>query len=165
MTLFDWLAAGIIAACVLTSMWRGFVSELLNLSGWFIAFICARLFAEAFADVAFASMQPRAMAYVCGFIAVFLLTRLAIHFLRTLLNIIIDSTALSGINRIFGALLGGIKGVLFVTLAVLAASLTDLPQHPEWQHAVSAPYFQQLADLALPYLPETFHHSHPHYPE
>ena len=56
-------------------------------------------------------------------------------------------------QRLLGGVFGAVKGVILVTLAVMVFSHTDLPKTEEWQSSHTIPYFESLADAAMPYLP------------
>ena len=50
--------------------------------------------------------------------------------------------------------LGSLKGVLVVSITVLLCAFSDLPKSSEWRDAVSAPFFESIALMGTPYLPE-----------
>ena len=91
---------------------------------------------------------------VAAFIGVFLLARLLFRLLQALLTSSAGAAGLGGANRLLGGVFGAVKGVLAVTLAVLACAFTDLPKSDEWQNAYSSPFFEGAASVAVPYLPE-----------
>ncbi|UOO83154.1 CvpA family protein [Uruburuella testudinis] len=153
MAIFDMIAFGVIAICIIISMIRGVITEVTSLLIWVVAFIVAKMFAVPFADFALTSVQPHAFAVVLGFILLFVAAWVVQHFLRSLLTAAVSAVGLGSINRVLGGVFGAVKGVLVVTLAVLVCSFTDLPQSPDWQQSVSAVYFEMLARLAVPYLP------------
>lgn len=152
-TVFDILAFGVIALCVLISMMRGAVAEVASLATWIVAFLAAKAFAAPFAAIAFKSVEPYPLAFALGFASVFFAAWLMQHFLRSLLTSALSAVGLGGFNRLLGGILGAAKGILLVTLAVLACSFTDLPQTEDWRQSYSAGYFEMLVQLALPYLP------------
>ena len=156
-TTFDLLALGTVLGCTAISAMRGMISELFDFGGWIVSLILARTFATPAAAVVFPAMQPRAMAVVCSFVLIFILTRLLQHFLRFAFNSAIRNSKLTtGVNRIMGGILGSLKGILFVSIAVFALSFSSLPRSLEWQQAVTAPFFETLVKAAVPYLPEIF---------
>ena len=153
MTLFDILALGLISISVIVSMLRGVVAEVTSLITWVVAFVVAKIFAPSFAQLALSGIQPPALAVVVAFILLFVAAWVLQHFARSLLTSAVTAVGLGGVNRILGGVFGAIKGVLLVTVAVLVCAFTDLPQTPEWQQAQTAFMFEQLAQLAVPYLP------------
>lgn len=154
MTLFDFLAVGLIAMCIIASMIRGVVTEVASLFTWVIAFFAAKFLAVPFANIALQSVEPRALAVAGAFMMVFVSAWLGQRFLRTILTSLISAIGLGGINRMLGGVFGAVKGLVLVTLAVLVCAFTDLPRTAEWRQATTAPFFETLASFAVPYLPE-----------
>lgn len=154
MALFDILALGVLALSAAVSLMRGLIAEVLSLVSWLTAFVAARMFAEPFAETALTSVQPRALSLTAAFVLLFLAVWLAMKLLRSFLSAAADSVGLGGVNRLFGGLFGLAKGVVLVTVAVTVCAFTDLPQTEDWQSSFTAPYFERLAQSAVPYLPD-----------
>lgn len=152
MAWFDIFAFGVTAACIVISMTRGVIVEVVALVTWVASFIAARIFAAPVSEIAFKTMQPRMLATVLSFVLVFAASLLVLRLLRSLLTSAVSSVGLGGVNRMLGGVFGALKGVLIVTVAVLACSFTDLPESDGWRKSVSAPFFETLADAAVPYL-------------
>ncbi|MDO4998529.1 MAG: CvpA family protein [Neisseria sp.] len=136
------------------SMTRGVIKEVTSLFTWIIAFLAARLFAERVADIAFSSLEPRALAVMLGFVSVYVLCLFAQSLLRSFLTSAVKAMGLGGVNRFLGGVFGVIKALFLITLGVLIASFTDLPNTNTWQESLSIPFFEHLASLAVPYLPD-----------
>ena len=149
----DLLTAAVIAGCVAMSAMRGAVAEAGSLVAWIVAFVFAKAFALPFADIAFASFQPRALGLALAFASLFFAAWLAQKLIRSLLTAAVSAVGLGGINRLLGGMLGAVKGIMLVTLAVMVFSHTDLPDTESWQTSYSLPYFQALADAASTYIP------------
>lgn len=156
MALFDILALGAIGICVILSMMRGMITEAASLITWIVAFFAAKAFAVPFADTAFQSFASRQLAVALSFVVLFFAAWLVQRFLRSLLTTAVQSVGLGGLNRLLGGLFGAVKGILLVTVAVIACSFTDLPQTDGWRQSFSAAYFETLAQFAVSYLPEAF---------
>lgn len=152
MALFDLLALGVITICMIISMMRGLVAELVSLLSWIVSFFLGRVFAHQLADVAFKTMQPRVLAVGLSFMLIFFLAWIVQRLLRSLVTSVLSALGLGGVNRILGACFGAIKGILLVTLVVLVCSFTDLPQTPFWRESYSAIWFEQLASVGAPYV-------------
>ena len=73
--LADILAFGVIAACIVMSMIRGVIAEAGSLFAWVISFLLAKTFAVPFSEVAFKSIQPRALGVAISFVVIFFLAR------------------------------------------------------------------------------------------
>ena len=153
MAMFDMLALGVVFICIVLSMMRGVIAELLGLLTWIVALLVAKIFAVSFAQFALTSIQPEAFSVVVGFVLLFVAAWLAQYFLRSLLTNAVSAVGLGSINRLFGGLFGAAKGIIIVTISVLVCAFTDLPKTDGWRTALSAPYFEALAIVAVPYLP------------
>ncbi len=154
MTLFDLLAFTTIFACIVLSAMRGLMGEVFSFVGWLLALVVARFLAVDVSNIMFSSMQPRELAVVCAFVAIYVVTRLALAFTHQVFDLIIKKAHLSTLNRIGGAALGSLKGVLVVSIAVLLCAFSDLPKDNEWRDSISAPFFESIALMGTPYLPE-----------
>ena len=58
---------------------------------------------------------------------------------------LVEKTGLSGTDRLIGMLFGAARGILLVTLLILLAGLTPLPEDPWWKSSQLIGYFQELA--------------------
>ena len=145
----DLLAAAVIVICIIISLTRGIIAEAGAMVAWVVSFIAARTLAVPFADVVFKSVEPHSLAVAMGFAAVFFLAWLLQKLARSLLSSLMSAVGLGRLGGVFGA----VKGVILVTLAVMVFSHTDLPKTEEWQSSHTIPYFESLADAAMPYLP------------
>ncbi len=152
LTLFDWLAFGTIAAFILISMLRGLVSEVVSLARWIAGLLAAWLFAGTFAEIALSRIEPPALAHAIAFVAIFVVVFMVMYLLRELLNAAVSRIGLGGVNRILGGVFGCIKGIALVTLVVMLCAFTDLPSKPAWKMSLSAPFFENLGQMALPYI-------------
>ncbi|MCI4052502.1 CvpA family protein, partial [Klebsiella pneumoniae] len=65
----DLLVSAVIAACIVLSAMRGVIAEAGSMAAWVVSFFFAKLFAAPFADLAFASFQPRLFALALSFIS------------------------------------------------------------------------------------------------
>ena len=84
-----------------------------------------------------------------SFISLFILAYLIQKILRSLLTQAVSSVGLGFANRILGGVFGAAKGILAVTLLVMLASKTDLPDTDEWRDAYTLPFFVSLSEAVL----------------
>lgn len=145
----DLLVSAVIAACIVLSAMRGVIAEAGSMVAWVVAFFFAKLFAASFAEIAFASFQPRLFALALSFISLFILACLIQKILRSLLTQAVSSVGLGFANRILGGVFGALKGVLIVTLLIMLASKTDLPDTEEWRQSYTVPFFVSLSETVL----------------
>lgn len=157
LTTFDLIAMATILICVILSAMRGLIREILSFFGWIIALVGARFLALDAANLIFPTLSPRELAVVCGFVLVYIAVKIMLTILNNILDFTIEKIHLSFLNRALGAVLGSMKGILFVAIAVLVASFSNLPQSDAWKNAISAPFFEQLASHGVSLLPESLH--------
>lgn len=145
----DLLVSVVIAACIVLSAMRGVIAEAGSMVAWVVAFFFAKLFAASFAEIAFASFQPRLFALALSFISLFVIACLIQKILRSLLTGAVSAVGLGFANRILGGVFGALKGVLIVTLLIMLASKTDLPDTEEWRQSYTLPFFVSLSEAVL----------------
>lgn len=153
MTIFDYVAIAIIAGSVVIALVRGLVAEVLSLTSWLIAFWCAKELAPFVAGFIPMGLPYESLRLVAAFVVVFFLGWLLTALLRITLTGVIDSVGLGAVNRLFGAAFGVVRGVFLVTVLVLVAGLSHMPQQPMWRNAVLAVPFESLALSLRPWLP------------
>ena len=153
MTVFDYAVLTVIAASVLLGWWRGVMSELLALAAWIAAFLAARVFAAEVANgltgrIAEPGLRL-AVAYVLGFVGVLLVFAIA----RMLVSLLLKAVGLGLLDRLLGAAVGVLRGVLVVLAVVLVAGMTPLPKVVWWRDAMLAPPLETVIIAAKPWLP------------
>jgi membrane protein required for colicin V production len=149
----DILIIGIIALSAVISLVRGFVREALSLATWIAAFWVAWLFFRPLAVhfegwIEVPSIRL-GVAYGILLIAVLLLGALINHFM----TLLVDSTGLSGTDRLLGVFFGAARGAVVVAILILLAGLTPFPQDPWWRASELIPYFQEMAVWLKQFLP------------
>lgn len=149
----DFLIIGIILISVLISIVRGFVKEVFSLASWILAFWVALLFyphlATLLADYVVTSSIRSFVAFASLFVVTLILGALVNHLIST----VVKKTGLSGTDRMLGIFFGIIRGVAIVTLLVLAAGATPMPQDDWWQNALLLEHFEKLAVWLQAFLP------------
>ena len=149
----DTLIIAIIAVSAIISLIRGFVQEALSLATWIAAFTLAWFFfrplavqLEPWIDV---SSLRLGVAYGIIVLVVLLLGAVINHFMKTL----VESTGLSGTDRLIGIFFGVARGGVVVAILVLLAGLTPFPGDSWWSDSRLLPYFQEMAIWMKGYLP------------
>jgi membrane protein required for colicin V production len=149
----DLLIIGIIALSAIISLIRGFVREALSLVTWIAAFWVAWFFfrplAVQFEGWIEVPSIRLGVAYGVLLIAVLLLGALLNHFMTLLVN----STGLTGTDRLLGVFFGAARGAVVVAILILLAGLTPFPADPWWHASQLIPYFQELALWLKQFLP------------
>ena len=141
----DFVIPGIIAISALFSLMRGFVREALSLAGWVAAFWVALTFAQDFADLLLAGISAPSLRMVVSFTILFVVTLVITALVNRLAGQLVSKTGLSGTDRMIGMIFGIARGVVVVSVLVLLAGLTTMPQDPWWQQSVLVDVFHKLA--------------------
>jgi membrane protein required for colicin V production len=152
-TLFDYLALGIVAASVLLGTWRGVVSELLALAAWVLAFFASRMFGATVASWLGGMVADPLIRQCAGFVAVFIAVLVVVALSRLLLRELLRAVGLGLIDRMLGAVFGILRGLAVVLAGVLVGGMTPLPHQPWWQDAVLAPPLETVVLAGKPWLP------------
>jgi membrane protein required for colicin V production len=125
----DYIIIGVLALSVFVGLWRGLISEVMALAIWIAAFWVAWTFgpmvAERFRQVIELPSARIIVGYGLCFVAVLILGAL----LRFVIGKLIESTGLSGTDRLLGMLIG----------------FTAFTRDPWWQRSVLLPRFQHVA--------------------
>ena len=82
------------------------------------------------------------------------MTLLLSALVNNLIAAIVEKTGLSGTDRMLGVLFGLLRGVAIVTLLVLLAAATPMPNDAWWQNAVLIEHFEKLAIWVRQFLPD-----------
>ena len=128
----------IILLSALIGLVRGLLREVLSLASWFAAFMLALYFAPVAADYLAAHLADEAMRLGVGFVTIFVITLIAGGIVQWLLRKLVETSGLSGTDRLLGFLFGGVRGVLvsiiFLILLRPFAETTDW-----WQQSQLTP--------------------------
>ena len=141
----DFVIPGIIAISALFSLMRGFVREALSLAGWMAAFWVALTFAKDFADLLLAGISAPSLRMVVSFTILFVVTLVITALVNRLAGQLVSKTGLSGTDRMIGMIFGIARGVVVVSVLVLLAGMTTMPQDPWWQQSALIDVFHKLA--------------------
>lgn len=151
----DSVLLGTIALSVLVGGLRGFIKEVLDLAVWLAAFLVAFQFSGALAEnlQGTVSLPSARMALAFGglFIGVLLVGALATY----LVGKLVETTGLTGTDRLLGGVFGAARGLMLTVLLILAAGFTPLPRDPWWQESFMIGTLMPLAELAADWLPES----------
>lgn len=143
----DIIIIGLIAFSILVSLWRGFVSEVLSLAGWAVAFFVASSFYPYLSSylTQVNSVYLQNSEYLRNGVAaavLFIFTLIVCGIITALLSKLIDTTGLSATDRILGGAFGALRGILIVAAILFfldtfsSASQTEL-----WKASQLIPHF------------------------
>ena len=143
----DIIVIGLIAFSILVSLWRGFISEVLSLAGWVVAFFVASGFYPYLSSylTQVNSVYLQNSEYLRNGVAaavLFILTWIVCGIITALLSKLIDTTGLSATDRVLGGAFGALRGILIVAAILFfldtfsSASQTEL-----WKESQLIPHF------------------------
>ncbi|WGE55561.1 CvpA family protein [Actinobacillus equuli subsp. equuli] len=143
----DIIIIGLIAFSILVSLWRGFVSEVLSLAGWVVAFFVASNFYPYLSSylTQVNSVYLQNSEYLRNGIAaavLFIITLIVCGIISALLSKLVDTTGLSSTDRVLGGAFGALRGILIVAAILFfldtfsSASQTEL-----WKESQLIPHF------------------------
>ena len=154
MSWFDLVIIVIIIISALISLVRGFVKESISLASWLVAgFIAFRYFAPLASLLEPYIESPTiqtgiafSILFVCS-----LIVGAAVNFMASTM---VAKTGLSGTDKSLGVVFGAARGVLIVTMLVLLAGLTPMPEETWWQDSAMVENFTDIAIWFTDILPQ-----------
>src|SRR5699024_4687554 len=96
---------------------------------------------------------PPSLRLAIAFFSLLLGTLLVTAIASSLLTKLVRTTGLTGTDRMLGIIFGIVRGVAVVTILILLAGMTPMPQDQWWQDSELLGYFQGLALWARSFMP------------
>ena len=141
----DIVIVGIIVLSALFSLIRGFVREALSLAGWLASFWVALTFAGDLAELFLSEISTPSLRVAVAFTILFVLTLVIMALINKLAGQLVKKSGLTGTDRMIGMIFGVIRGALIVSVLVLLAGFTTMPQDSWWQESVLIDVFHEFA--------------------
>jgi len=141
----DLTILAIILVSTVIGLVRGFVREAFSLAVWVLAFWIGWTFFRDLAEELTPWIATPSVRLGVAFVGLVLLALLVGGIVNYLVIRLVQLTGLSGSDRFIGMLFGVARGMLVVTLLVLLAGLTPLPEDPWWHDSLLIPWFEELA--------------------
>jgi membrane protein required for colicin V production len=151
-----WVDGVLLAVLVLSvamGVVRGLVFELMSLVGWLVAYVAATWLAPVAAPHLPIGQAGSALNHAAAFAATFIAALLVWAVLSRVLRLLIHATPLSLIDRLLGAVFGGLRGVLLLLALAMVVSMTPLASAQAWQAAVAVPWLTGTLAVLKPLLP------------
>jgi membrane protein required for colicin V production len=153
MAWIDLVIIGIIVLSALISLIRGFVKESISLVTWVVAGLLALRYYGPMADLLEPFINSVTLRQWVGGGILFVATLIVGAIVNFIVSQLVSKTGLSGTDKTLGVVFGGARGVLIVTMVVLLAGLTPMPEASWWQDSVMIEFFQQLAEWVRSVIP------------
>jgi membrane protein required for colicin V production len=141
----DFAMIGVMGLSGLVGLVRGLVREVLSLVSWGLAIWVGITFSSQTAVFLEQTIPSPAARTAAAFGILFLLTLMLAGMVGFLLTRMLETTGLSGIDRVAGLLFGVARGVLIIAVLVFLARETPLPKEAWWRESQLIPLFQSLA--------------------
>jgi membrane protein required for colicin V production len=155
MTWPDYAILAVIALSIGVGALRGFIKEVFALLVWAAAFLVAYHFAGDVATLMENSVSLPSARTAMGFTGLFVAVLLVGGLLNYLLGRLVESTGLSGTDRLLGGVFGAARGLALVLTMLLVAGLTPIPADPWWQQSSTIARLMPLVEWAAAYLPDS----------
>lgn len=149
----DYFIIGVILFSTLISLMRGFIAEAFSLLIWIIAAIVAFKSAASVGNLMSRIIHTPSLRLIIGFVLVFVLILILGSLINHFLAVFVQSTGLSGTNRLLGMIFGFARGVLLIAIFILFAKTTSVVRDPWWQSSHLIPYFQGIATWLQQFIP------------
>ena len=141
----DLAIVALVLVSALIGLVRGLIKELLSLVGWVAAFVIALYFSTYLLPYIPEQWGPPTLRVALAFLAVFICVLIASSILQWLMSTLVESTGLSGTDRLLGLLFGSARGIL-IALLVLMGLRSVAAETSWWQASVLQPHLLAMED-------------------
>jgi len=146
MSILDYGVIAIVVISALVGVVRGFVREAMSLLVWGGAFLMAFFFADNASTLLETTLADKTLRFWVAAAGVFFVSLIVGGIINYLINHFLKTVDTGFVDRVMGVALGILRGVLLVTVLVLAARVPSLPLEKWWPGSQFLPHFQQAAD-------------------
>ncbi|BBL71025.1 CvpA family protein [Methylogaea oryzae] len=141
----DYAIIGLISLSAIVGLIRGFVREGFSLALWILAGWIGLTFSREFSVYLEASISMPSARIAAAFGILFVMTLVVGGLVGFLVSKLVSATGFSGTDRLAGLVFGVARGAVIVSVLVLLAGVTPLPEDPWWKESQLIPPFQKLA--------------------
>jgi len=150
----DYAIFGTIAISILVGALRGFMKEVFSLLVWAAAFIVAYQYGGDVAALMDDHIALPSARTAMGFTGLFIVVLLIGGLLNYLLGRLVESTGLSGTDRLLGGVFGAARGLALVVAVLLVAGFTPIPADPWWKDSQMVQRLMPFVEWSSGFLPE-----------
>lgn len=152
MTSFDYALTGITLISLLLGLWRGFIYEVLSLTGWPLAFVLSKLYAGEIEH--WLPIPQDEVRAIVAYVLIFVVALLVWGVVAWLISRLVKAAGLGGMDSVLGGLFGLLRGALVVLVLVWLAGLSSIPEQAFWRDAQFSRSAEDVALLTKVWLPD-----------
>lgn len=149
----DYTIIGLIAISSIIGLLRGFIKEAFSLTIWVFAFWVGLTFSREFSSFLEGVISIPSVRVSAAFGLLFITTLILGALVSYLLNELVKKTGLTGSDRFAGMIFGITRGLILVSIIVMMAGMTPLPEDSWWKESTLIPPFQSLAVWLRDHIP------------
>lgn len=149
----DYAITGLVLISAIIGLLRGFIKEAFALFTWMVAVGVGWQYSRDFAVLLQKVISHPSARIATAFGLLFFMTLILGGLISFILNHLIEKTGLSGTDRLLGLLFGVLRGAVLVSIVVMLAGVTPLPEDPWWKQSLLIPPFQSLAVWLKDHIP------------
>jgi membrane protein required for colicin V production len=140
MSIADWIILAFLVFSVAGAAVEGFFREAFNLAGLAVGYLLAAWQYHRLADWFAPHLKSPWLGEIAGFLIIFFAVLMVFGFAGQIANWAMKKAGLSAIDRVLGAVLGLLRGVLVV--AIVLTAMTAFAPAAKWlEGSQLAPYF------------------------
>lgn len=164
LTWIDYCLIGIVGLSGLIGLLRGLIREVFSLGAWGVAIWLGLHYGKDFSGLLEPMISLPSARIAAAFALVFFASLLLAGMLGYVLAKLVQSTGLSGTDRLAGLVFGLARGALLVAVLVFLAGATPLAADPWWKGSRLIPPLQDLALWLRDQIPKEYARSLPFSP-
>ncbi|KAF3981030.1 MAG: CvpA family protein [Methylococcales symbiont of Hymedesmia sp. n. MRB-2018] len=149
----DYTIIGLVLISSIIGLLRGFIKEAFSLIIWMIAIWVGLTFSREFSVFLEQFITYPSARIAAAFAILFILTLIIGAMISYLLGELVKKTGLTGSDRFAGMIFGIARGLVVVSVVVMLAGLTPLPEDSWWKESDLIPPFQSLAVWLREHIP------------
>ncbi len=147
MVTLDYIVLAVILCSAVVGAFRGFLREVISVISWILAFWLAWRFAPSLAPKFGGALQDPVYGVWAARGLIFLLVVIAGYILGAVVNHFVRLSMFSGLDRLLGFLLGVVRGLVVIGVAIMLAQALRLDDETWWKQSRLVAALQPLAGM------------------
>ena len=150
----DYAILATILISLLVGLLRGFIKEVFSLVIWALAFLVAYHYGGDVAALMEDHVALPSARMAMGFAGLFIGVLLVGGLVNYLVGRLVESTGLSGTDRLLGGVFGAARGLAIVIACLLVMGFTPLPADPWWKESALIQRLLPMLQWSAAFLPQ-----------